>query len=122
MASTIAINPAVTVTFTGFTALTDGATISWDTGSVPLANAKVTLGGNRTLNISNLTDGGAYQVKLTQDGTGSRGLTLGSGCTWKIANGGSGAVMLSAAANSVDILAFTYDGTTCYANLIKNFN
>ena len=105
-----------------FDAQTDGATITWAIGSVLNAQASVTLGGNRTLNITNPVIGGNYVFKITQDGTGTRTLTLGTGCTWKVIGGGSGAITLSTAAGSLDILAFTYDGTNCLANLGKNYN
>jgi len=103
-------------------AQTDGATITWAIGSVLNAQASVTLGGNRTLAITNPVIGGNYWIKLTQDGTGSRTLTLGSGCTWKVVNGGAGAITLTTTASAIDVLAFTYDGTNCLATLGKNFN
>jgi len=105
-----------------YTTLTDGATITWAIGSAPYANSKVTIAGNRTLNITNPVNGGQYTVNITQDATGSRTLTLGSGCTWKIVNGGAGAITLTTTANATDILTFTYDGTSCYGTLGKNFN
>jgi hypothetical protein len=101
---------------------TDGATITWAIASVALASARVTLAGNRTLNLTGLVNGGSYVLNIIQDGTGSRGLTLGSGCTWKVSGGGSGAITPSTAANAQDMLAFVYDGTNCYANFSKNFN
>lgn len=113
-----------TITGAAFSTLTDGATVTWDANSVFLGNATVTLGGNRTLVMANLVDGGSYVLRVVQDGTGSRTLALGSGCTWKVSNGGSGAITPSTAAGSVDILAFTYlaASTTCYANFQKNFS
>lgn len=107
---------------TSFSTLTDGATISWNVASAPNPNAKVTLAGNRTLNVSNLTDGGVYTLKIIQDGTGSRTLALGTGCTWKVQGGGSGAISLTATASSVDILTFKVDGGACYAVINTNFN
>lgn len=101
---------------------TDGATITWAIASVPFANATVTLGGNRTLNITNPVTGGNYVLRVVQDATGSRGLTLGTGCTWKVSGGGAGAITPSTAANAIDILTFYYDGTNCYANFNKNFS
>src|SRR5262249_2313799 len=80
--------------------LTDAATITWAIGSFTLANATVTLGGNRTLNITNPISGGTYILRILQDGTGGRTLALGTGCTWKVANGGAGAITLTAAANA----------------------
>jgi hypothetical protein len=78
--------------------------------------------GNRTLNLTGAVNGGNYVVWFKQDGTGGEGLVLGSGCTWKVSGSGSGAVTLSTGANAIDVLAFTYDGTNCYANFAKNFN
>lgn len=103
-------------------AQSDGATITWAIGSVLNAQGSVTLGGNRTLAITGPVIGGNYVLKVTQDGTGSRTLALGSGCTWKVISGGSGAITLSTAAGSIDVLTFLYDGTNCLATLGKNFN
>lgn len=102
--------------------LTDGATINWGVAGALIADATVTLGGNRTLALTGLVAGGEYVLKVVQDGTGSRGLTLGSGCTWKVSGGGAGAITPSTAAGAVDILSFYFDGTVCYANFNKNFS
>lgn len=115
-------NKALAYANISFNSLTDGATITWAIGSVPYANATVTLGGNRTLNITNPLNGGQYVLRIVQDGTGSRTLALGTGCTWKVSGGGAGAITPSTAANAIDVLAFTYDGTNCYANFNKNFS
>lgn len=103
-----------------FATLADGATITWPVANY-VASAQVTLGGNRTLNVTGLLNGGIYQLKIIQDGTGSRGLVLGTGCTWKVAGGGAGAITPSTAANAVDLLEWTYDGTNCLASLTKNY-
>jgi len=105
-----------------YATLTDGATITWAIGSGAYQNAKVTLGGNRTLNITGPLNGGQYTLEIVQDATGSRTLALGTGCTWKVIGGGAGAITLSTAANAIDVLSFTYDGTNCLATLGKNFN
>ena len=105
-----------------YDAQTDGATIAWAIGSVLNATATVTLGGNRTLNITGPVVNGNYMFITKQDGTGSRTLTLGTGCTWKVINGGAGAITLSTAANAYDVLTFSYDGTNCWASLGKNYN
>jgi hypothetical protein len=105
-----------------FVGLTDGATITWAIASNQFANAAVTIAGNRTLALTGLVNGGSYVLRVTQDGTGSRTLTLGTGCTWKVGNGGAGAVTLSTAAGANDFIAFTYDGTVCWTTLTKNFN
>lgn len=104
------------------TALTDGATISWAVGSALNAFSSVTIAGNRTLNVSGLVIGGNYVSRITQDATGSRTLTPGTGCTWKALGGaGSGTFALSTAANTVDHIAFYYDGTTCWATVGKAY-
>jgi hypothetical protein len=108
-----------------FVTLTDGAIVTWAIGSVTAANAGLTFtvhSGSRTLNLTGIVNGGSYVLWIKQDGTGGEGLTLGSGCTWKVGSGGAGGVTPSTGANVVDILAFTYDGTNCYANFNKNFN
>lgn len=108
-----------------FVPLTDGATVTWATGGTSPANTTLTFtthGGSRTLNVTGLINGGSYVLKIIQDGTGGEGLTLGTGCTWKVSGGGSGAVTPSTGANAIDVLAFTYDGATCLANFNKNFN
>jgi hypothetical protein len=108
-----------------FSTLTDGATVTWAIASVAIANAGLTFtvhSGSRTLNITNPVNGGSYVLWIKQDGTGGEGLTLGTGCTWKVQNGGAGAVTPSTAASAIDVLAFTYDGTNCYATFSKNFS
>ena len=66
--------------------------------------------------------GGGYILQVTQDGTGSRTLTPGTGCTWLEAGGtGAGTFALSTAANAVDILAWKYDGTNCYVTVSQAF-
>jgi hypothetical protein len=108
-----------------FASQTDAATVTWAIGSKICANASLTFtvhSGSRTLNLTGLVNGGTYILWLKQDATGGEGLTLGTGCTWKVSGGGAGAVTPSVGANAIDVLAFTYDGTNCYANFNKNFN
>lgn len=108
-----------------FDTQTDGATVTWAIGSVLNAQATLTFtahSGSRTLNITGPVTGGNYVLKLIQDATGGEGLTLGTGCTWKVGGGGSGAVALTSAASAIDVLTFIYDGTNCLATLIPNAN
>jgi hypothetical protein len=57
--------------------LTDGSTISWNIASG--GQAKVTLGGNRTLaNPTNVRNGRMYSLTVIQDSTGGRTLTWGA--------------------------------------------
>lgn len=93
----------------GEATLMDGANVSWNLDNAQAA--KVTLGGNRTLdNPTNLIAGGTYVLRVIQDATGSRTLSYGSAYDW----GDDGAPTLSTAANSIDILTFVSDGTKMY--------
>jgi hypothetical protein len=103
----------------------DGSPISWNVGSNAVQNGAVTLNhstSTRALNMSGLVNGGFYTLIITQDSTGGAAMTLGSGCTWKVSGGGTGTITLTGTANSVDVLAITYNGTSCLANLQTNFN
>jgi hypothetical protein len=105
-----AVTPGALKDATAFVALTDASSIATDMSSG--VNFKVTLAGNRTLaNPTNL--------KISQDGTGSR--TLAYGSAWKFP-GGSQA--LSTGANKVDAIAYiVVDASTpiIRATLIKDF-
>jgi hypothetical protein len=96
-----------------FAPLTDGATITWAADSAYAhQNAKVTLGGNRTLSISSLTDGMHGTLKVTQGGSGSYTLALPSGS--RVAGNGAGLVTLSTAVGAIDKLEWCYDGSYLY--------
>ncbi len=60
---------------------TDGATVTFnlDSGNIQ----QVTLGGNRTLALSNENDHQTFMIILIQDGTGSRTVTWWSGIKWQ---------------------------------------
>ena len=101
-----------------FGTLVDAATIVWD--YTDGYNAQVTLGGNRILGTpSGVVNGDYGTLKIIQDVTGGRTLTLPA--TFKVVNGGAGAITLTAAANAVDILTWTYDGTDFWVTLGLNF-
>jgi hypothetical protein len=66
--------------FSSMNAAADGATITFD---LDLDNVHtVTLGGNRTLAISNADVGQRFMIKLIQDATGSRTVTWFSNISW----------------------------------------
>ncbi|MCU1251545.1 MAG: Collagen triple helix repeat-containing protein [Edaphobacter sp.] len=107
-----------------FSSLTDSASVTWAIGSAIVANSTLTLvhtTGTRALNLTGLVNGGSYVVVLKQDSTGGAAATLGTGCTWF--QGGSAGftasttLALTTTASTVNILAFIYDGSNCYANL-----
>lgn len=86
-----------------FVTLTDAATINTDAN---LSNSfAVTLGGNRTLaNPTNMRDGGIYNWRVKQDGTGSRTLAYGSKFKWP-----AGEVpVLSTSAGAIDVIVGQY--------------
>jgi len=88
----------------------DGATVTFDLSQGNLQ--KVTLGGNRTLAVSNVSTGQCFIIKLIQDATGSRTVTWWSGITW-ITSGGT-APTLQTAAGKIDTLGFICTGTNTY--------
>jgi hypothetical protein len=90
--------------------LTDGATITWNANNGTIAN--VTIGGNRTLVISNAIANTYYQIKIKQDATGSRTITWPSGIKWI----GGTAPALTTTANAEDIITLWYNGTNYYGN------
>jgi hypothetical protein len=86
--------------------LTDGATIDWAVNSSPVA--KVTLGGNRTINAP--TGGATGQfvsLLVIQDGTGSRTLTWNA--VYEFAS--DTAPTLTTTADLGDLFVFRYNGT-----------
>ena len=87
--------------------LTDGANIAWNLTSG--GQAKVTLGGNRTLdNPTNLVAGASYTLRVIQDNSGSRTLAYGTAYLWP----GDEPPTLTAAGNATDVLVFLCDGTS----------
>jgi hypothetical protein len=95
--------------------LTDAATIAVDMNE--FLNAKVTLGGNRTLGQpSNTKVGQAGVIRIIQDGTGSR--TLAYHADWKFAGGTD--PTLTTTASATDLLFYQVIATNViYATLIK---
>lgn len=95
---------------------TDGATVTFDldTGNIQ----QVTLGGNRTLAISNEDAGQCFILKLIQDGTGSRTITWFSTIRW---SGGS-APTLTTTLNKADVFGFICTGAGTYDAFIVGQN
>lgn len=95
--------------------LTDAATIAVDMST--FINAKVTLGGNRTLGQPSSTKvGQSGFIRIIQDGTGSR--TLAYHADWKFAGGVDPTLTTTAAAT--DLLFYQVIATNViYATLVK---
>lgn len=88
--------------------LTDAATVNWNMATG--YNAKVTLGGNRTIAApTNSILGLTYALEVIQDGTGSRVPSLNACFDF----GAAGAPTFSTGANKRDIIfMYCYDATT----------
>ena len=100
-----------------------GTTINWNPAQG--LNAAITLTANSALAFTSTPPTGSYgTIVLTQDGTGSRTITLPSiaGVTNKILGSTStSTVELSTAANAKDILNFYFDGIECYWNIGQGY-
>lgn len=85
--------------------ISDNTTLTWNVQNDQ--KAKVTLGGNRTMNaVSNAVEGATYYLWVIQDATGTRTLswtTTGSG---SFDFGTPGAPTLTTTANKADLLCF----------------
>lgn len=95
--------------------LTDAATVAVDMST--FINAKVTLGGNRTLGQpSNTKVGQAGFIRIIQDGTGSR--TLAYHSDWKFEGGAD--PVLTTTASATDILFYQVIATNViFASLVR---
>ena len=79
---------------------TDGSTVTFDLNE---SNThRVTLGGNRTLAITNVSYGQKFTTRLTQDGTGSRTVTWFNNIHWA----GGTAPTLTTTAHQTDVFGF----------------
>jgi hypothetical protein len=103
------LNPTITTD-------SDGATVTFDLST---SLHQVTLGGNRTLALSNETVGQTFVIRLIQDGTGSRTVTWFTTIKWA---GGSAPTLTTTAAKT-DVFGFictsagNYDGFVIGTNL-----
>lgn len=103
----VAITPLALISAATFVALTDAATVAWDTYNG--FNAKVTLGGNRTIGApTNLKDGIVYTLDVSQDATGTRVPSWNAIWDW----GAAGAPTLSTAAGKKDKVVAQYSAVS----------
>lgn len=95
----------------------DGATVTFDMAASNINS--VTLGGNRTLALSNVSVGQCFMLRLSQDGTGSRTVTWFTTIKWA----GGAAPTLTTTAAKADLFGFlctssgNYDGFVIGQNL-----
>jgi len=104
--------PVVTPLYTA----TDGATITFDLAVS--RNQIVTLGGNRTLAVSNAQVGMVFMIHLKQDSTGGRTVTWWSGISWVDGS----APTLTTTANKIDTFGFICIGTNQYLGYVVGQN
>ena len=97
--------------------LTDQATVSWNLANGELA--QVLLKGNRTLALSNITNGTQGKIIIKQDSTGGRKLAVPANSY--VVDEGNGLLPLSYMAGGIDIASFIYDGSKYYWTLHKNY-
>ena len=101
-----------------FQTLTFGSTITWD--QTKGATSAVTLTGNGALSITNAVAGMYGLIRVTQDATGSRTLTLPGSS--KVINEGGGVVTLTTTGGATDVLSYFYDGSNYYWTVGYNYN
>lgn len=94
-----------------------GTSFTWNVSGLS-TNYQVTLTANTTLNLSNVRNGDYGTLIVSQDAVGSRTITFGTvngaGTTHRVANGGAGSPTLTSNINAIDILTFTYNGSTMF--------
>jgi len=109
--------PEIDAHYGAVTADTDAATINFDLSVTD--KHTVTLGGNRTLNLTNMQNGQVALIELVQDATGSRTVTWTPTIRWT----GGTAPTLATAASKADLLTIwrRADGTYVGALSIPNY-
>ena len=108
--------PAVTGAYEAWVTESDGATVTFD-----LADGNkqtVTLGGNRTLALSNVQNGHVFLIRLLQDGTGSRTVTWFSTIKWA----GGSAPTLTTTADKADVFGFIQTSSGNYEGFVVGQN
>jgi hypothetical protein len=102
--------------FGAINTVADGATVTFD---CKLSDKHiVTLGGNRTLALSNDQVGQTFLVILKQDGTGSRLVTWFGGISWP----GGTVPTLTTAAGKQDVFSFLKVGSGAYLGFASGLN
>ena len=104
-------------TYGAITADADGATVTFNMATTN--RHTVTLGGNRTFAVSNVSVGQFFVIRVLQDGTGSRTVTWFTTIKWA----GGAAPTLTTTASKADMFIFfctssgNYDGFVAGQNL-----
>jgi hypothetical protein len=108
--------PTLNGTLPSITSDTDGATITFDLSASNIHN--VTLGGNRTLALTNISVGQIFMIELVQDATGSRTVTWFTTIKWV----GGTTPTLTTTANKKDTFGFRCTGSGTYDGYIVGQN
>jgi len=109
-------SPTFTKTIQTIVTATDGATVTFN---LSLGNIQqVTLGGNRTLAVSNVSVGQCFILNLIQDATGGRTVTWFAGISWA----GGSAPTLTTTANKRDSFGFICTAANTYLGYIVGLN
>lgn len=108
--------PTINASVQGQVTDSDGATITFDMTSNNIHS--VTLAGNRTLAVTNVSVGQAFVIRLIQDVTGNRVATWFSTIHW---SGGS-APILATIASHWDVLGFLCTAPNVYDGYILGSN
>jgi len=103
--------PTINGSTQAYTSDSDGSTVTFNMAASNIHT--VTLGGNRTLAVSNVTTGQVFVIILKQDATGSRTVTWWSNIKWS----GASTPTLTTTASRWDIFTFIYDGTNYYGSI-----
>ena len=102
-----------------FQTLVDAANISWDYSLG--YNAEATLTASRILSEpTNVSDGDYGTLVIIQDGVGGHTLTLPA--SFKVVNGGGGAITLSTDPNAIDSISWVKKGSDFIVTLGLNFS
>ena len=100
----------------GMATATDGATVTFNIARSKLW--QVTMGGNRTLALSNVKDGDVFALRLVQDGSGSRIPSWFSTIRWA----GGSAPTLTTTLNKADWVMFVCTGSGTYDGFVVGKN
>lgn len=99
----------------GIATLTDGATVNWDLTASPVA--QLTLGGSRTLAVTNLQAGANYELWVQQGGSGSYTLTWPAEVIWPFGV----APVLSTTVGRADLILFCARGGKLYGSYLVGY-
>jgi hypothetical protein len=108
--------PTINGSIQGSATAADGATVTFDLSAANIQT--VTLAGNRTLALSNVSTNQSFIIRLVQDGAGSRTVSWFSTIKWA----GGTAPTLTTTASKIDVFGFICTSTGNYDGFIVGQN